>query len=251
MKTTQIALRPLIDSAMRALASAKTSAEVLDARHKATAAYDAAKSAMRLAKAAKATEEILDHVRCAQGDALRIEVAAKIRLAEEYDSAQKAGETAKPGRPKKVRSPDLLKPTLADAGLTKQQVDEARDLAAAEKEKPGTIDKAIDEQLDKREEPTRAHIRETINAVVFGKEKKAKKASNRNPYFKPNPIRDALGKVTSGCRDILEVMQKHSVKTLSGAFIDDGDREEKMGLIKTARDALTWFLQGQETGHEK
>jgi len=246
MSTTQIALRPLIDSAMQALAGAKTSAEVLDAKHKATAAYNAGKSAMRLAKAVKATETILGQVRCAQGDALRIEVAAKIRLAEEYDEAQKSGKVAGHGGGKS----NLGKPKVKDLdGLSYEQVHEARKLRDAEREQPGTIDKSINEQLDKREEPTRAHIRETINAVVFGK--KERKPSNRNPYFKPNPIRDALGKVTGGCRDILEVMQKHSVKTLSGAFIDDGDKEEKMGLIKTARDALTSFLQGQETGHEK
>lgn len=251
MSTTQIALRPLIDSAMQALAGAKTSAEVLDAKHKATAAYNAGKSAMRLAKAVKATDEILNHVRCAQGDALRIEVAAKIRLAEEYDAAQKRGEVGKQGQRTDLIPAGNKVPSNADARISAKEIHEARKLAAAEKEKPGTIDQSINEQLDKREEPTRAHIRETINAVVFGKEKKAKKASSRNPYFKPNPIRDALGKVTSGCRDILEVMQKHSVKTLSGAFIDDGDKEDKIGLIKTARDALTWFLQGQETGHEK
>ena len=80
----------LIDKATAALSNARTSAEVLEAR----AAYDAAKSAWRMARAKRAHDDVLAAVYRTQADALPIEARAKVRLADEYDAAQERGEVA-------------------------------------------------------------------------------------------------------------------------------------------------------------
>ncbi len=64
------------------------------------------------------------------GDALGIESAAKIRLADEYDAAQKRGEVAGGGRPKTVADDNGIA-TAADLGLTSKEVHEARQIRDA------------------------------------------------------------------------------------------------------------------------
>ena len=63
-------------------------------------------------------------------------VAAKARLADEYDAAQERGEVAGPGRPEKVEDADLL-PTASELGLSKQQVHEARQIRDAKRGRLG------------------------------------------------------------------------------------------------------------------
>ena len=70
----------LVRSAASKLAAAETSAEVLDARREATVAYDAAKSAGRMAKAKQAHDEVITAVYRAQADALEIESMAKRQI---------------------------------------------------------------------------------------------------------------------------------------------------------------------------
>lgn len=84
----------MVSRAAQTLASAKSAAEVLEARDMASAAYDTAKRAARLAKAKGAHDELLSKVHRAQADALEIEAAAKRKLADEYDAAQERGEVA-------------------------------------------------------------------------------------------------------------------------------------------------------------
>lgn len=59
----------LIDRASSALNGARTSAEVLEARDLARVAYDAARSASRIAKAKEAHDEVIGAVYRAQADA--------------------------------------------------------------------------------------------------------------------------------------------------------------------------------------
>lgn len=107
-------LPALVDRAMGALALAKDSAEVLEARDMARVAYDAAKSAGRIARAKEAHDTVLAQVYRAQADALLIESRAKMRLAEEYDAAQERGEVRKAGNSSKpeelVSADDILRP---------------------------------------------------------------------------------------------------------------------------------------------
>ncbi|OYX67032.1 MAG: hypothetical protein B7Y88_04210 [Sphingomonadales bacterium 32-64-17] len=68
---------------------------------------------------------------------------AKRRLAVEYDAAQERGEIGqRTGRPKDVPNENDFIPTTADAGLTRKQIHEARQLRDAEVSDPGVTCRA-------------------------------------------------------------------------------------------------------------
>ena len=152
----------LIDRAATTLASAKTSGEVLEARDMASVAYDAAKSAARIARAKGAHDEILSAVYRAQGEAALVEARAKSRLADEYDAAQERGEvaSASSNRGNQWTVPDGNEaPTAADIGLTRKDIHEARQIRDAEMESPGIVEKTINEALESGKPPTKAKIK--------------------------------------------------------------------------------------------
>lgn len=155
---TEITLPALIDRASKALASAGTAAEVLEARDMASVAYDAAKKAARLLRAKQAHDEVVGAAYRAQADASAIEALAKRRIADEYDAAQERGEVAKIGDNLPSVTKQNSKPTAADIGLSRKDIHEARIIRDAEDAEPGTIRRALDEALDAGEEPTRAHV---------------------------------------------------------------------------------------------
>lgn len=159
------ALPALVDRAAKTLSEARTSAEVLEAREMASVAYDAAKRAARLTKAKDAFDDLIPRIHRAQADALEIESLAKRRLADEYDAAQKRGEVAHHGRPEKVEGSDL-KPTMADVGLNKQDIHEARLIRDAEKADPGIVKRTVDEAVAAGEEPTRARVKRAVLRTV-------------------------------------------------------------------------------------
>lgn len=152
------ALPVLIDRAVNALSSAKTSAEVLEARDLASTAYHAAKHAGRIARAKAAHDTLLAHVHRAQADALLIEAKAKIRLADEYDAAQERGEVHKHGGDKSNVEGDNVA-SAADLGLRRDAIHEARNLRDAEAETPGLAARALDAMIERGEEPTKAALR--------------------------------------------------------------------------------------------
>jgi hypothetical protein len=128
----------LVDRASRALAAARSSAEVLEARDAAALAYDAAKRVARLAAAKGAHDNLVAAAHRAQADALHIEAQAKIRLADEYDAAQERGEVAR-GRPKSLPDENTFQPTTDELGLTSKDVFEARQIRDAEQDLPGIV----------------------------------------------------------------------------------------------------------------
>ncbi|MCR9140044.1 MAG: hypothetical protein NXI27_28905 [Alphaproteobacteria bacterium] len=146
----------LIDRAATMLASAKTAAEVLEAREAAGLAYDVAKRAARLKSAKAAHDDLVAAAHRAQADALKIEAAAKRRLADEYDAAQARGEVAGHGR-SKVEPANVT--TAADLGLRRDQIHEARRLRDAEAADPGIVRRTLDQKLERGEEPTRSAVR--------------------------------------------------------------------------------------------
>jgi len=152
-------LPALVDRAASTLAGARTAAEVLDARDMAAAAYDAAKSAARFAKAKNAHDELLSKVHRAQADALEIEAAAKRRLADEYDAAQERGEVATAGKRSQPERLTEAPPSAADLGLSRKDIHEARIIRDAEKADPGIIKRTIEDAISRKEEPTKAIIR--------------------------------------------------------------------------------------------
>lgn len=156
----QQTLPGLVQRAASQLASATTAAEVLEARDTARVAYDAAKSAARFVKAKKAHDDVLAAVYRAQADALEIEALAKRRLADEYDAAQDRGEVAVRGDPRPSKAEGLA--TAADIGLSHKDIHEAREIRDAEEADPGIIRRAIDEQIDAGQEPTRTAIKRAL-----------------------------------------------------------------------------------------
>ena len=125
-------LPALVDRAAQALATARTAAEVLEARDAAGLAYDLAKTAARLAQAKGAHDSLIAAAHRVQADALMIEARAKRRLADEYDRAQARGEVATRGGERSGREHSPAVPTAADLGLTRKMVYQARQLRDAE-----------------------------------------------------------------------------------------------------------------------
>lgn len=153
----------LIDRAATMLASAKTAAEVLEAREAAGLAYDVAKRAARLKSAKAAHDDLVAAAHRAQADALEIEAAAKRRLADEYDAAQARGEVASSGQrgpSKAVDDPNGFLPAKAsDLGLRRDQIHDARRIRDAEAADPGIVRRTLDAKLERGEEPTRSAVR--------------------------------------------------------------------------------------------
>ena len=165
----------LIDRAATMLASAKTAAEVLEAREAAGLAYDVAKRAARLKNAKAAHDDLVAAAHRAQADALEIEAAAKRRLADEYDAAQERGDVAGHGGGRNFKDGDPNVETqsggqnrvggdnaivtMADLGLRRDQVHDARLIRDAEAAEPGLVRRTLDERLERGEEPTRSAVR--------------------------------------------------------------------------------------------
>lgn len=151
-------LPALIDKATAALEGARSSAEVLEARDMARVAYDAAKSAGRMAKAKQAHDSIVSDVHRAQAHSLAIRARAEMRLAEEYDAAQDRGEVSKQGA--HVSGENMMR--TEDLGLARKDIHEARQFRDAERAEPGLISRALDAMIERGEEPTRAALKREI-----------------------------------------------------------------------------------------
>lgn len=152
-------LPTLINRAVEALEAARSSAEVLEAREMARIAYDAAKSAGRIARAKQAHDSIIADVHRAQAHATFIRARAEMRLAEEYDAAQERGEVAGHGR-SKVEPANVT--TVADLGLRRDEIFEARKMRDAERESPGLIRRSLDAMIERGDEPTRAALKREV-----------------------------------------------------------------------------------------
>ncbi|MGI3168425.1 hypothetical protein ACRARG_04685 [Pseudooceanicola sp. C21-150M6] len=167
-KNSPDALPAMVQRAADALLAAKDSAEVLEARDLARVVYDAAKSTARMARAKKAHDSLVAEVHRAQANALAIRARAEMRLAEEYDAAQERGEVAGHGATSGGRGnqhgkvEDHNVSTAADLGLRRDEIYEARQFRDAEREEPGTIQRAIDNMVERGEEPTRAALRREV-----------------------------------------------------------------------------------------
>lgn len=191
-------LPAMIDRAAAMLVGAKTSAEVLEARDAAQVAIDAAKSASRMARATKAHDEIIAAVYRLQGDALAIQSRAKIRLADEYDAAQDRGEVASNGGARNFSVGNDNAETVvtaADLGLRRDEIHEARQMRDAELIAPGTVENAIRERVDAGQEPTKAAVKDAVEAVT--KPFVANNTGN-NEWYTPAAYLEAARDVLAG-----------------------------------------------------
>lgn len=238
-------LAPLVRRASDQLAMATTAAEVLDARDMASAAYDAAKSAARFARAKGAHDELIAKVHRAQADALEIEAMAKRRLADEYDAAQERGEVAKLGSNQtEVGVPDgNTLPTAADIGLSRKDIHEARQIRDAEVAQPGLISRTIMERLHAGHEPTKAAVRQAVIAVVSRPGVGSPRVSRANPIHEANPAFDAANRVIGGCVAITETLEAKGDQFVIQGFLDAAMRARSIAKFTAARDALNRLLE--------
>lgn len=237
-------LPSLVRRAADQLALATTAAEVLDARDLAAAAYDAAKSAARFARAKGAHDELIAKVHRAQADALEIEAMAKRRLADEYDKAQERGEVGQSGaRTDLVPIGNEVVPTAADLGLSRKDIHEARQIRDAEVAEPGIISRTIMERLHAGHEPTKAAVRQAVIEVVSRPSAVAPRTSRANPIHQPNPAYDAASRVIGSCTTITETLTANGPAFVTQGFLDAAMRARSIAKFIAARDALNNLLE--------
>ncbi len=161
-------LPTLVDRAAACLASARTAAQVLEAREAAGMVVDLARRAARLARAKSAHDDLIAAAHRAQADALEIEALAKRRLADEYDDAQARGEVASAtgnrGNQWTVPDGNGAPASAASLGLSRKDIYDARLIRDAERADPGLVRRTLDERLAQGEEPTRAALRRAAEA---------------------------------------------------------------------------------------
>jgi len=197
-------LRALVDRAASILANARSSAEILDAREMAGAAYDIAKRTARIQRAKDAHDVLIGAAHRAQAHALEIEAQAKHRLADEYDAAQARGEVAA-GRPRSLDGGKSFQATASDLGLRHDEIHDARLIRDAETADPGIVRRTLDERLARGEEPTRTALRKMVTEAAMRGLRPQRSASRRNPlYVPPTPEQAAWQHVTGTFRAFAE-----------------------------------------------
>jgi hypothetical protein len=139
-------LPALIARAGQRLLDARTSGEVLEAKKLAEAALHYA----RVTKAANDTH----------ADCLRIITRAEMRMANEIDRGQEAGEVATKGQRANVRGSDISE--YEDLGVSRQRVSEWRDLRDAGEE---VVEGAIGRALAEGRAPTKSEILKEARAI--------------------------------------------------------------------------------------
>jgi hypothetical protein len=237
----------LCDRAMFDLNSARSAAEVLEARDRASFAYDLAKKARRINKAREAHDTVIESAHRVQARALEIESQAKIRLAEEYDAAQERGEVQRHSRVD-ILEGNIKPPTQAEIGVSAKQIHEARQFRDAERNDPGVISRAINGRLNAGEEPTKAYLRGVVNeaAIEALQGRGGARRDRSNPIHKPNPALDAVFGLNGSASRIVEIIQECGSRSVLDGCTDAAMRIRSVALLTKCRDILNEVL---EYGH--
>lgn len=159
-----------IEQATTKLAQATTLRDVLDVLNQMQITYIAAKSAAQLIKARNEHDDALISCRRAQTDALLIELRAAIRIADEYDNAQKRGEVASRGGTGSNQYANIPKEnicsTIAELGIAPKQIVAARLVRDAERVRPGAIEHMLEQTLQDGRAATRADVKRLALDIV-------------------------------------------------------------------------------------
>jgi hypothetical protein len=128
--------------------------DVMQARGLADAVYV---QGQMMAKAASKLNlrESLDACHRIQADALKISSFAHIQIADAWDDLAKQGKTHQ-GRPKSVPAENAF--TIADVGLDRKKIFEARKLRDAERKTPGFIERVVEARVESGLEPSRSSM---------------------------------------------------------------------------------------------
>lgn len=240
---SESSLPALLDRAASALASARTSGEVLEARDLAGVAYDAAKSAGRIARAKKAHDDVIGAVYRAQADAALIEARAKIRLADEYDAAQERGEVATVGKRSQAERLIDAPPSAADIGLSRKEIHEARTLRDAEIKQPGVIEKAVSERIESGQEPTKAAIKKAAQEASGRKPKKPTRTLDQEPLpeeqmSESDELAQAYDTIAELAAENDQLMDRIAVGQMEGSDIAKVDAMEIIEGLRSQVKAL-------------
>jgi hypothetical protein len=237
-------LPSLIDRASKALAGARSSAEVLEACDLANIAYDASKLAARLAKAKGAHDALIAAAHRAQADALEIEAQAKRRLADEYDAAQERGEVQRHGGDRMSKVP-VQNLALSDIGLNKKQIHEARLIRDAEKAEPGIIKRTLAEKLKAGEEPTKASLRQVVLDAAMRGMRGGRSSSRRNPhYVPPNEAEKAWTHIYGEARSFREWATARNISlALKGMREREDSQTSNIKAVRDYADILTKIVE--------
>lgn len=217
-------LDAILASARTMLDQATSAAQILDARERAQIAADIAK---RMTQAKHAHEDVTNRAKALQGDAVALIAWADTRLADEYTAAQERGEVVGPhdGAKKRVAAGDPIA-TIADIGLSKQQMHNARIIRDAVKDDPEVIPKTIRQILSTGQQ---ASLRGLVEAIKEAKENAPKSLKNKNPFRSPDyvkhPFADALLNVSGPCEELARHLAKYSAEDILSAM--------KPGLFET------------------
>lgn len=232
----------LCDRAASDLACARDQAELLEAGRKYDLAYDLAKKARRLESAVKAHDEGTAALLRVQARALEGVSQMKLRLAEEYDAAQEAGEVRRAGNPNCSGTEQLPGPD--DLGLTRKQIHEARQFRDAEAAEPGIISRTINDAVERGDEPTKAALRRSvIEAAERALLGRGQRTDRRNRDYKPDAAFDAVAGLNGSCRRILDLVQERGGSAILDGCTDQAMRARTLALIEKCRDSLTQILE--------
>jgi hypothetical protein len=219
-------LPSLVKEAAAALARATSAAEVLAARDMATATYDAAKRTARLQKAKRAHDELIAATYRVQADSLEIESMAKRRLADEYDAAQGRGEIGKKGQRTDLVPAENKVPTAEDAGLTRKEVFEARQMRDVIEQDPGIVRRALDQMLAAGSEPTRAGLKRAANLRAAVGTDSATAAERGNNLYETPP--EAMRTLLSFMRFSKRVLEPACGKGAISRMLEDAGYEVEL-----------------------
>jgi hypothetical protein len=230
-------LPALIDRARKNLAGAANSAEILETKELAAAAYDLAKRKSRLLKAKGAHDDLITRSHQMQADAIEIEFEAGARLAAEHEAAQERGEVAKRTDGTAIRdhiSGENKVATIADLGLDPNVLHQGRQVIEAEKVMVARCD-----------EPTKAKLRKEILDLSLRALKSGGKRGKKNPIYEPPTAeREAWNAVVWACDFPAACEGKTPAFVLSGAIRDGlGTYERSIEEIQRFRDFLTAILK--------
>jgi hypothetical protein len=236
-------LDAILTSARTMLAEATSAAQILNARERAQIAADIAK---RMAQAKHAHDDVTNRARALQGDAVALIAWADTRLADEYAAAQERGEVQKPGGDRKTIVPggNNDPPTVADLGLSRKQMHNARIIRDAVKDDPDVIPKTIKKILSTGQQ---ASLRGLVEAIKDAKADAPKSLKGKNPFRDPGyvetPARRDMVLFTASCRELAKILGRHTPEELLATIPAGLTTDITLPVLRAGAEALNRFME--------